>query len=166
MCQWKSAICCFICFNLSKMSAGFYFINDFELSWGIYGLRRHCFSCGGQTLRRKDFGLFKYSWLKHYVFMYKCRVNPPPPKLERILSLMQIEKLEQSTRVVSTISSPSITNTGAPQGCVLSPFPFTLYTEDCTRTSPITNELHLNVCVVLKGVYLCLCSVYCVSFCF
>lgn len=30
MCQWKSAICFF--FNLSKKSAGFYFINDCDLS--------------------------------------------------------------------------------------------------------------------------------------
>lgn len=44
----------------------------------------------------------------------------------------------QSTRVGSTTSSSSITNTGAPQGCVLSPFLFTLYTNDCVSPSPIT----------------------------
>ena len=37
----------------------------------------------------------------------------------------------QSVRVNGSISSPVIINTGAPQGCVLSPFLFTLFTNDC-----------------------------------
>lgn len=74
-CQWKSAICFF--FNLSKKSTGFYFINDCDLScvlpWDLQAaLRRHCFSCSGQTPRHKDFGLFKYSCLIYYRFTYKC----------------------------------------------------------------------------------------------
>lgn len=38
-------------------------------------------------------------------------------------------------------SSPSITNTRAPQSCVLNPFLFALYTNDYTRPSPITTYL-------------------------
>ena len=37
----------------------------------------------------------------------------------------------QSVRVNGSISSPVTINTGAPQGCVLSPFLFTLFTNDC-----------------------------------
>lgn len=43
----------------------------------------------------------------------------------------------QAVRVSNETSSPTITNTGAPQGCVLSPFLYTLYTNDCTSPLPI-----------------------------
>ena len=42
----------------------------------------------------------------------------------------------QSVKVGSSFSSTVITNTGAPQGCVLSPFLYTLYTNDCISPSP------------------------------
>ena len=37
----------------------------------------------------------------------------------------------QSVKVNNSLSKPLIPNTGAPQGCVLSPFQFTLFTNDC-----------------------------------
>ncbi len=40
----------------------------------------------------------------------------------------------QVVRIGSNISSPLILNTGAPQGCVLSPFLYSLYTHDCVAT--------------------------------
>ncbi len=40
----------------------------------------------------------------------------------------------QVVRMGNNTSSPLILNTGAPQGCVLSPLPYSLYTHDCTAT--------------------------------
>ena len=49
------------------------------------------------------------------------------------LSLMKIIRKLNTLSLRATLSQ-NITghNTGAPQGCVLSPLPFTLYTHDCT----------------------------------
>ena len=37
-------------------------------------------------------------------------------------------------RVGNNISTPLILNTGAPQGCVLSPLQYSLFTHDCVAT--------------------------------
>ncbi|KAK3510338.1 hypothetical protein QTP70_002816 [Hemibagrus guttatus] len=44
----------------------------------------------------------------------------------------------QAVSIGSVTSDTIITNTGAPQGCVLSPFLYTLYTNDCISLSPFT----------------------------
>ena len=52
-----------------------------------------------------------------------------PTLLKFIMSFLTNRK--QKVRVGQTLSSEKTTNTGAPQGCVLSPVLFTLYTSDC-----------------------------------
>ncbi|KAK1800138.1 hypothetical protein P4O66_006158 [Electrophorus voltai] len=44
----------------------------------------------------------------------------------------------QSVRVGNCVSSTLTLSTGAPQGCVLSPLLYSLYTYDCTATSSST----------------------------
>ena len=44
----------------------------------------------------------------------------------------------QCVRVGDQLSPTMVTNTGAPQGCVLSPFLFILYTNDCRSLDPST----------------------------
>ena len=43
---------------------------------------------------------------------------------------------KQQVRLGNHLSAPLTTNTGAPQGCVLSPYLFSLYTNDCTSSHP------------------------------
>lgn len=47
----------------------------------------------------------------------------------------------QQVRVGSTLSSVSVTNTGAPQGCVLSPALFTTYTAACRTADPCNVQI-------------------------
>jgi hypothetical protein len=58
---------------------------------------------------------------------------------------------KQQVRYRGVSSSPLITNTGAPQGCVLSPVLFTLYTSECRATVPETRILKYADNTVIVG---------------
>ena len=60
----------------------------------------------------------------------------------------------QSVRAGSHRSRPIITNVGAPQGCVLSPVLFSLYTSDCTSKTSSCSILKYADDTVITG-YLC-----------
>ncbi|KAK1805772.1 hypothetical protein P4O66_001953 [Electrophorus voltai] len=57
----------------------------------------------------------------------------------------------QSVRVGNCISSTLILSTGAPQGCVLSPLLYSLYTYDCTATSSSTIIVKFTDNTVVMG---------------
>ncbi len=54
----------------------------------------------------------------------------------------------QEVRAGSNISSPLTLNTGAPQGCVLSPLLYSLYTHDCVATHS-SNVIVVENCMIL-----------------
>ena len=57
------------------------------------------------------------------------QLHVPSPICEWITDFLTNRK--QQVRAGSHLSAPLITNTGAPHGCVLSPYLFSLYTNDC-----------------------------------
>ena len=60
-------------------------------------------------------------------------------KLESELALWVLDYLvvkPQLVRLNNTTSSVNVVSTGSPQGCVLSPFLFILYTNDCRSIRP------------------------------
>ncbi len=53
---------------------------------------------------------------------------------DRIAKTYFLTGRSQVVRMGNNISSPLVLNTGAPQGCVLCPLLYSLYTHDCTAT--------------------------------
>ena len=54
-------------------------------------------------------------------------------------------------KINDTISDELVSNTGAPQGCVLSPSLYTLYTYDCTSNDPSVHILKYADDTVIVG---------------
>jgi hypothetical protein len=57
----------------------------------------------------------------------------------------------QVVRVNKSVSSSAILNTGAPQGCVLSPLLFTLFTNDCVSSDPSVLVLKFSDDTTVEG---------------
>jgi len=72
----------------------------------------------------------------HQMIKKLCHLNIPSLLIRWVLSFLT--NRPQALRIGTVTSSTIITNTGAPQGCVLSPFLYTLYSNDCISSSSIT----------------------------
>lgn len=72
----------------------------------------------------------------HQLIKKLQHLNITPPLIHWIYNFLS--NRPQSVKIGAITSSTIITNTGAPQGCVLSPFLYTLYTNDCQSTTPNT----------------------------
>ena len=78
---------------------------------------------------------------RHLLIQKLLHLNVPSRLIHLLHNFLTNRKqtVRVSTSTTSKTTSPALTsNTGAPQGCVLSPFLFTLYTNDCTSPSPNT----------------------------
>ncbi|KAK3524760.1 hypothetical protein QTP86_002555 [Hemibagrus guttatus] len=73
---------------------------------------------------------------RHQMIKKLHQLNVAPQYIHLIHSFLS--NRPQAVRIGSVTSDTIITNTGAPQGCVLSPFLYTLYTNDCISPSPFT----------------------------
>ena len=70
----------------------------------------------------------------HLLIDKLCKMNVNPFVISWVFSFMTDRP--QQVRVGAALSDVLVTNTGAPQGCVLSPVLFTIYTADCRAPSP------------------------------
>lgn len=78
-----------------------------------------------------------FNMIQHRQMIKKLlHLNISPPLIHRVHHLFS--NRPQTVRRGTVTSQTIITDTGAPQGCVLSPFLYTLYTNDCDSPSPIT----------------------------
>ena len=76
--------------------------------------------------------------LQKHLLIQKLHHFSIPPHLTHLIHNFLTDRL-QAVRVGSTTSLVLTINTGVPQGCVLSPFRYTLYTNDCLSISPTTS---------------------------
>ena len=86
-----------------------------------------------------DFSSAFNSLQKHLLIQKLHHLNIPP-QLIHLTHNFLTDRL-QAVRVGSTTSPMLTINTGVPQGCVLSPFLYILYTNDCISKSPITSYI-------------------------
>ena len=76
---------------------------------------------------------------RHQMIRKLHHLSIPPVLIHWVHSFLSHRP--QMVRVGTSSSFTIITNTGPPQGCVLSLFLFTLYTTDCTSPSPVTTYI-------------------------
>ena len=76
-----------------------------------------------------------FNTIQRHLLITKLHHLHVPPHLIRWIHSFLSDR-PQTVRVGNTTSPTIIINTGAPQGCVFSPFLYTLYTNDCLSPSP------------------------------
>lgn len=91
-----------------------------------------------------------FNTIQPHIMMKKLlTMEVNPAIIKWIFSFLTGRK--QSVRVGNTLSSVKTTNTGAPQGCVLSPALFTLYTTDCRSSENDTKLIKFADDTSLSG---------------
>lgn len=86
---------------------------------------------------------------RHQMMRKLQHLNVPSVLIHWVYSFLSDRP--QTVRVDCETSPTIITNTGAPQGCVLSPFLFPLYTNECTSPSPVTTYIKYSDDTVVLG---------------
>jgi len=90
-------------------------------------------SCQGSFYRLQ----LTFNMIQRHLMIIKLQqLNVPPLLIHWIYNFLSDRS--QAVRVGSVTSTTITVNTGAPQGCVFSPFLYTLYTDDCRSPSDIT----------------------------
>ena len=83
---------------------------------------------------------------RHLLIQKLHHLNTPPILIHLLHNFLSDRR--QAVRVGTTTSPTLTSNTGAPQGCVLSPFLYTLYSNDCTSPSHTTTHAVPHVAVL------------------
>ena len=76
-----------------------------------------------------------FNTIQRHVMVEKLLQMHVPTSIVRWI-LDFLSNRPQSVRAAGALSPSIVTNTGAPQGCVLSPFLYIIYTNDCRCTGP------------------------------
>ena len=101
----------------------------------LHSLLQHLDSPGNfATILFVDFSSAFNTIQRHHMIKKLHNLNIPPLLIHWTHNFLS--NRPQTVKVGTSFSSTAITNTGAPQGCVLSPFLYTLYTNDCISPSP------------------------------
>jgi hypothetical protein len=87
--------------------------------------------------------------IPHKLFFKLTDLNVPRSLCHWLLDFLLDRP--QVVRLKNSLSASLILNTGTPQGCVLSPLLFTLFTNDCTSAHPSTHIIKFSDDTTIEG---------------
>ena len=96
-----------------------------------------------------DFSSASNTIIPHKLLAKLLRLNVHPSTGYWILDFL-LDR-QQVVKVSNLYSGPQVLNTGAPQGCVLSPLLFTLFTNDCVSSDPSVSFVKFSDDTTLVG---------------